>query len=217
MAASLRTISADLMAPLEASPASAFHAANLMTYLSLASGLAAVASALGGNSAAAGALLALAALADTFDGRFARLLRRKPDQQALGVQLDSLSDAVSFGVAPVVSMAVLLTRETGPVGIWWWSAATFYTACAVTRLAHFNVSREATEGFVGLPAPVAALIWSSILLMLPTPPVGAAIALVTGCAMVAPLRIPRPTGAGLVLFALWPVSLIAAHLSSLVY
>jgi CDP-diacylglycerol---serine O-phosphatidyltransferase len=204
------------MALLKASPASAFHAANLMTYVSLAAGLAAMASALGGNGAAAGALLALAALADTFDGRFAKLLRRKPDQQALGVELDSLSDAVSFGVAPVVSMAGLLMRETGSMGVWWWSAATIYTTCTLTRLAHFNVSSETGGGFVGLPAPVAALIWSSILLMLPTPSVAAAIALVT-CAMVAPLRIPRPTGAGLVLFALWPVSLIAAHLSGMVY
>jgi CDP-diacylglycerol--serine O-phosphatidyltransferase len=199
------------------SPASAFHAANLLTYVSLAAGLAAVASAMNGSGAAAGAFLALAALADTFDGRFARLFRRKQDQQALGVQLDSLSDAVSFGAAPVVSVAVLLTGKAGAITVWWWVAATVYVGCALTRLAHYNVSNETIDGFVGLPAPVAALIWSSILLMPPAPGVAAVIALLTGCAMVAPLRIPRPTGAGLVLFSLWPVGLIAVHLSGLAH
>ena len=199
------------------SPTSAFHAANLLTYVSLAAGLAAVASAMRGSGSAAGACLALAALADTFDGRFARLFRRKPDQQALGAQLDSLSDAVSFGAAPVVSVAVLLTREAGMANVWWWLGATVYVGCALTRLAHFNVSNETIDGFVGLPAPAAALIWSSILLLPPAPAVAAAIAFLIGGAMVAPLRMPRPTGAGLVLFALWPVGLIAAHLSELAH
>src|SRR5204863_51229 len=75
-----------------------FHPSNAVTYLSLLAGLLAVVTAKEWRSwSAAGGLLALSALADTLDGRFARLFRRDSDQQRFGVELDSLADAVTFG------------------------------------------------------------------------------------------------------------------------
>ena len=155
--------------------------------------------AIGGSAAGAGALLALAALADTFDGRFARLFRRGPEREAIGVQLDSLSDAVSFGVAPVAAVSVLLAAERGGTSMLWWIAAIVYACCALTRLAFYNVSHSPNDatGFVGLPTPVAALIWSSLLAFGLNATLAAALALSLGLAMVAPIRIRRPTGIGL--------------------
>ena len=56
----------------------------------------AIAAALSGHAGAAGGLIALSVIFDTFDGTFARLFARTPQQRALGAQLDSLSDAIAF-------------------------------------------------------------------------------------------------------------------------
>ncbi len=168
------------------SPGSFIHASNLLTYLALAAGIGAIAAAVNGSAAGAGALLAVAALADTFDGRFARLFKRTSDQQTMGVELDSLSDAIAFGAAPVASMGVLLA-STGTIGrpdAWWWLAGTIYACCALTRLAAYNVTHGSGDGFVGLPAPVAALVWSSVLLLRPDFNRSIVVALITGVAMI---------------------------------
>jgi CDP-diacylglycerol--serine O-phosphatidyltransferase len=190
------------------------HPANFLTYASLALGLASVAAALQGSPAGAGACLALAALADTFDGRFARLFTRTREDAAIGAELDSLVDAVSFGAAPVVVVAILLSRHPNAVALGpWWIASIIYVACALTRLARFNVRHaDSAHAFVGLPTPVAALIWSSVLLTGPGMVVSALVALALGLAMIAPLPIARPGRPGLALFALWPLTLVLAHL-----
>jgi phosphatidylserine synthase len=186
---------------------------NALTYASLASAMAAIAMARNGSAPAAGACLALAALADTFDGRFARRFTRSPEMQALGAQLDSLSDGVAFGVAPVMAMTMLLPAMTGLTSVLWWAAAIVYAACTVTRLALFNVTATTSDndGFIGIPAPVAALIWSTIFLGPVDVRVAIAIAVLAGMAMVSPWRIARPHGKGLLLFAMWPLSLVVAH------
>ena len=192
-----------------ASPLAVFDARNLLTYVSLLCGVAAIASAVAGRAGASGALLAAAVVFDTFDGRFARLFARTEIQRAVGAQLDSLSDAIAFGMAPAACVA-LLFREVGPG---WWLAAFAYAACAVTRLAFYNVTHDQQEGFVGLPVPVAALIWASALLLQPTATVLTAIAGLTAVAMVLPLRFPRPRGVGFAAFVCWPLVVIAAHLA----
>ena len=68
--------------------------------------------------AAAGALIALAAIADTFDGRFARLFAADAGQVGLGAELDSLCDACTFGLAPVVCTAAL--AGAAPAIAWCW-------------------------------------------------------------------------------------------------
>jgi CDP-diacylglycerol--serine O-phosphatidyltransferase len=194
-----------------ASPLGAFHRANALTYMSLLASIAAIAAAFRGSAPNAGALIAVAVIADTFDGRFARMFARSAGERALGVQLDSLSDAIAFGIAPSLCMALL-----APVGsVWmevaWWTGAFAFAAAAITRLAFYNVTQDETHGFIGLPVPVAALIWSSVLLTSPGGGIATVLMLTTAAAMVAPLPVPRPSGYGLAVFAAWPVVVVVLH------
>ena len=189
------------------SPAGSFHPSNLLTYLSLFAAVVAMFGAMESQAAMAGALLAIAVIADTFDGAFARRFSRTDTQRAFGAEIDSLSDAIAFGIAPVVCAAMLGWR--GPV---FWLAGFAYAACAITRLAYFNVHHDQQRGFVGVPVPVAALIWSTALLFAPTTTTQTIVFAVSAVLMVAPLRIPRPAGVGLVVFALWPLTVAAMHL-----
>src|SRR3989338_3672226 len=95
---------------------------------------------------------------DTFDGRVARLTKT---QSEFGVQLDSLADVISFGVAPallVYKWALLPLGSAGFLG------AFFYAACGAIRLARFNLLATRSQGggsgdyFVGLPIPLAASV-----------------------------------------------------------
>jgi CDP-diacylglycerol--serine O-phosphatidyltransferase len=196
------------------SPAAGFHPANLLTYVALTSGLAAIAAALQGHRAAAGACLAMAALADTFDGRFARRFTRTPAMRAFGGELDSLSDAVAFGVAPVAVVTLALGGGSGGIRPIWWAAAGAYVLCALTRLAHYNVVQNvgsAGGGFIGLPAPAAALVWSTLLVFDPGSLAAALTAILLAAAMVAPFGLRRPGRSGLTAFAAWPLALIVVH------
>lgn len=198
--------------PLRA-PVHDVHVSNLLTYCSLAAATGAVAAALGGSLPLAGALLATAAFSDTFDGAFARLFVRNVRQRQVGGELDSLVDAMAFGLAPIVVLATLPDRATGAVAVWWWSGAFAYVCAAVTRLGFYNVEHDDAR-FVGIPTPAAALIWSTVLIV--SPPAWLVAALLCACAaaMVAPLPIPRPRGIALGAFGLWAVLLVGRHVSA---
>lgn len=201
------------------SPLQAFHPSNALTYASLLAGVGAIASALTGSAAGAGVFIAIAVILDTFDGRFARRFRRSAAQRAIGVQVDSLSDAIAFGCAPVACLGILwgpavtASAAGGATGPLWWAAAFVYAACAITRLAFFNITHETQDGFVGLPVPVAALIAATALLFHPGIAASTTLLGATAIAMVAPLPIPRPKGAGLAAFVAWPVLVIVAHVT----
>jgi len=187
------------------------HPSNLLTYGSLAASIGAMAAAgMPGGSARAGILLASAALADTFDGRFARSFERTERQRAIGRELDSLIDIVAFGVTPVVVMGTVSAAGDLRRMPLWWIAAFFYVLAAALRLSFYNVE-ENDAGFVGLPAPVAGLVWPTCLLASPAPGMVALLLGLAGAAMVLPLAIRRPRRLGLAVFGLWPVTLIAVH------
>ncbi|HEX5216929.1 MAG TPA: CDP-alcohol phosphatidyltransferase family protein [Vicinamibacterales bacterium] len=192
------------------SPASLLHVSNAISYLSLVFGAMAIATAQSGAPHLAGALLAAAAVADTFDGKFARRFARTPRQARAGGDLDSLVDACVFGMAPVGVMSALAPPVGGVAGLLWWLAAACYLIAVVTRLTFFNLE-ENPLAFVGVPTPAIALIWSSLLLVRP----GAGVATITfaacAVAMVAPLPIPRPRPAGLALFAAWGAAAMVLH------
>jgi CDP-diacylglycerol--serine O-phosphatidyltransferase len=198
-----------------ASPADAFDRRNLLTYVSLLCGVAAIAGADAGKAGIAGFFVAAAVIADTFDGRFARRFGNDPRRRALGVELDSLADAIAFGIAPPLCAALLLRGAMDVRVAALWGAAFVHAACAITRLASFNV--DATEspgaGFVGIPVPLAALIWATALLVQPSAAATIGVILATAAAMVLPLRVPRPAGAGLVAFTCWPVAVALGHLA----
>jgi phosphatidylserine synthase len=197
------------------SPHRAFHPANTLTYGSLLAGIAAVACAVNRFDAGARACVALAVVADTFDGRFARLFDRGTEELAFGIQLDSLSDAIAFGIAPAVCAALLSahgTAWTATMQVAWWGSVAAYAACAITRLAFYNVTSGSRSGFIGLPVPVAALLWATVMPFAPGPGASIAVFATTAAAMVLPVHLPRPTGLGLAAFACWPLIVIALSL-----
>ncbi len=108
------------------------------------------------------ALAILAAqLFDILDGRIARLTNATSN---FGVEYDSLSDLVSFGVAP----GLLIYRwALLPWGVWGWLAAALFVCCAALRLARFNtmIGLTPTGFFVGLPVPAAAAMLAGVLLL----------------------------------------------------
>jgi CDP-diacylglycerol---serine O-phosphatidyltransferase len=106
-------------------------------------------------------LIFLAMVFDAIDGRLARFTRHTTD---FGGQLDSLADAVSFGVAPAFLALQLFRTTVTDIPIFAsrliWAVGAVYVACALMRLARFNVSNEHGEqhhfSFLGLPSPGAA-------------------------------------------------------------
>ncbi len=99
-------------------------------------------------------LLVVAMVCDALDGRVARMTKTESD---LGVQLDSLADLVSFGVAPAFLMYGWGMKALGGWGLFF---AFVFAACTALRLARFNVMASEHEGvmkhFLGLPSPLAA-------------------------------------------------------------
>lgn len=115
----------------------------------------------------AAAMIFVAAVFDFLDGFAARLLNAK---SSIGGELDSLSDIVSFGVAPSFIVAWLLSKT----GIGWWVhnfnvfpvLAFILAAFAAIRLAKFNLDTRQTESFIGLPVPAVGLFIASLPLMM---------------------------------------------------
>jgi CDP-diacylglycerol---serine O-phosphatidyltransferase len=101
---------------------------------------------------AAAWLIVWAAVLDTIDGRVARYTQTG---SRFGEELDSLVDAISFGVAPALIIYFTFLFDTP----WGWIAAWFYVASAVIRLARFNVEQagHAKAAFHGLPSPSAGM------------------------------------------------------------
>jgi CDP-diacylglycerol--serine O-phosphatidyltransferase len=134
---------------------------NLFTTAALFAGFYGIVSALDGRFEAAAVAVYVAMILDGLDGRVARLTHTESE---FGVQYDSLSDMVSFGLAPALIMyewALAGMRELGTVpGKLGWTAAFVYAACAALRLARFNVQTGASDKryFIGLPSPSAAAI-----------------------------------------------------------
>ncbi|NIJ10265.1 CDP-diacylglycerol--serine O-phosphatidyltransferase [Saccharomonospora amisosensis] len=131
---------------------------NAITVLALCAGLSAVQFALVGQHVLAIGAIGVAAVLDSLDGRIARLLDAT---SKMGAELDSLSDAISFGVAPALVLYIWLA-EAGRLG---WVAALIFAVCIVLRLARFNTLLDDTEQppyagefFVGVPAPAGGLL-----------------------------------------------------------
>lgn len=123
-----------------------------MTLANLFFGLWAVVSASRGQFMIAAWLIVWAAIFDTVDGRVARYTQTG---SRFGEELDSLVDAISFGVAPALIIYHLFLTD----GTWGWVACFFYVTCAVIRLARFNVEQagHAKVVFHGLPSPSAGI------------------------------------------------------------
>ncbi len=193
-----------------------FHLSNTLTYLSLLAAFAAMLSAKRlDRLSVAGALIAFCALADLLDGKFARLFNRTKDQEQFGAQLDSLADAVAFGLAPVVSFYLLVSFESFTAQMIWSAAAFLYVLCAIPRLAFYNIHHDECSSFIGLPTTIAGLIWSSFLLAHPSVDLSIWLLLGCGIAMVSSIPIPRPRTVGMAVVLTWAVILIVLHGASI--
>ncbi|HEU0289369.1 MAG TPA: CDP-diacylglycerol--serine O-phosphatidyltransferase, partial [Burkholderiales bacterium] len=141
---------------------------NLFTIAALFAGFYAIVQAMGGRYEQAAVAIFVAMVLDGLDGRIARLTRT---QSAFGAELDSLSDMVSFGVAPALVVYVWALKDfSGMKAVAWlgpwlttklgWIAAFIYCACAALRLARFNTTLDVADKrfFQGLPSPAAACL-----------------------------------------------------------
>jgi CDP-diacylglycerol--serine O-phosphatidyltransferase len=129
----------------------------MMTVIALCSGLTSIRFGLAGEWALAAGAIVFAGVLDGLDGRLARALN---SSTRFGAELDSLSDFVSFGVAPVVLLYQWSLSGLGGIG---WIVVLGYSVCCALRLARFNTglpnpteARWAAEFFEGAPAPGAA-------------------------------------------------------------
>ncbi len=125
--------------------------ADILTFLNISLGFAAMIFILKDNVDMAARLILMAIVADGFDGYFAR---KSKTESEFGMNFDSLSDCISFGVAPALLLYSYLPS--------WWVifVSVLYTSAGVLRLARYNVSfREMEEGtFIGMPIPIGALL-----------------------------------------------------------
>jgi CDP-diacylglycerol--serine O-phosphatidyltransferase len=133
---------------------------NLFTTLNLFFGFFATIYSINGRFRWAAYAIVAAALFDQLDGRVARLTG---STSKFGAEYDSLSDLISFGMAPGILLFLWSLEPFGRLG---WLASFFYVACGALRLARFNVQAATTEKayFQGLPIPMAAgIVASSVL------------------------------------------------------
>ena len=147
------------------------HLPNAVTCLNLLCGCLALTNIFAGRLDVGAYFVAAAAAADFADGLLARALRVS---SAIGKDLDSLADMVSFGVVPGAILASLLSRyvvfggNTDPIADWTWMpyAGFLVTIFSALRLAKFNNDTRQTNSFIGLPTPACTLVVASLPLIL---------------------------------------------------
>ncbi|MGF7049740.1 CDP-diacylglycerol--serine O-phosphatidyltransferase [Paenibacillus sp. DS2015] len=130
---------------------------NMFTLGNLFLGMIAMMMALQGKFSMAAIMVIIAMLLDGLDGRVARALHV---QSEFGKELDSLSDVISFGVAPALIM-YMVTLQGMPDSLAWTVTAIF-PMCGALRLARFNVRRGIPGFFVGLPIPIAGGVLATL-------------------------------------------------------
>lgn len=103
-------------------------------------------------------LILAGAVFDFFDGLSARLLKAP---SPIGIQLDSLADDITFGLAP----SMLLFCYLKPLLGWWAAIALLMAAFSALRLAKFNVDERQHDSFIGLATPANAIFWGGVCAM----------------------------------------------------
>jgi len=139
----------------------AFFLPNTFTALNMACGFAAILNGFNGSFYKACMFIVLGAIFDSVDGRVARMTNT---QSAFGEQFDSMSDLVSFGVAPAFVYYFRFLGDAGRPGM---VAAFFFILCGALRLARFNanIDKVKSDYFQGLPIPGAATAVVAMILL----------------------------------------------------
>ena len=131
---------------------------NILTLGGVCLGISSIKFSIDGNFSLAVTLILFAAILDALDGRIARLIKGTSE---FGKELDSLTDFVSFGIAPVFTLYFWELKNYGKLG---WAITLIYSVCCVLRLARFNLTKiEKSEDwknnfFEGIPSPAGGLL-----------------------------------------------------------
>ena len=131
---------------------------NILTLAGVCLGISSIKFSIDGNFSLAVTLILFAAILDALDGRIARLIKGTSE---FGKELDSLTDFVSFGIAPVFILYFWELKNYGKLG---WAITLIYSVCCVLRLARFNLTKisESEEWksnfFEGVPSPAGGLL-----------------------------------------------------------
>ena len=131
---------------------------NILTLGGVCLGISSIKFSIDGNFSLAVTLILLAAILDALDGRVARLIKGTSE---FGKELDSLTDFVSFGIAPVLILYFWELNNYGKLG---WAIALIYSVCCVLRLARFNLTKNENDQewknnfFEGVPSPAGGLL-----------------------------------------------------------
>ena len=172
----------------------------ILTYLGMLSGFTGIVCASSGNLKGALICLVIAGVCDMFDGKIASTMERTRQEKRFGVQIDSLSDLICFGVLPAMIVYVSLSGRLRLI------PCALYTLCALIRLAWFNVDEEERQDresgrrkvYLGLPVTSAAVLFPVLIglgtkfrwplhLLLPL------VTLLTAAAFLTPFRLKKPT------------------------
>ncbi|MDA9092232.1 CDP-diacylglycerol--serine O-phosphatidyltransferase [Pelagibacteraceae bacterium] len=141
---------------LVSSKKSRFILPNLLTIIGVCLGISSIKFALDDNFSLAVIFIVLASVLDALDGRIARLIKGTTD---FGKELDSLTDFVSFGIAPAFILYFWELKNYGKIG---WALTLIFSVCCVLRLARFNLTKISDDAewklnyFEGVPSPAGA-------------------------------------------------------------
>ncbi len=195
----------------------------ILTYISLLISSVGICLAATGDPFPAILCLLASGVCDMFDGKIARTRKKStPEERRFGIQIDSLCDIVCFGVLPAVlgaGLAQVFTHRyftNAALEYVTWGAGALLILCGLIRLAYFNVTEETRQStdtgrrthYAGLPITSSAVVFPfaySVALLLPSA-VGVwvypAFLLVTAVAFIAPFKMPKPHGVGLLILGL---------------
>lgn len=192
-----------------------------LTYLSMVSSVVGISFAVNGKITAAIICLLFSGLCDMFDGMVARTKKdRTEEEKSYGIQLDSLSDVVCFGVFPAI-IGYCIGADA------WWQVAilAFFALAGLIRLAYFNVTEETRQKtetgkrkyYEGVPISVSPLTVALAFCFkgisgAAFPVVYTLFLLVNGVAFIAPLKIKKPGVKGLIALITAGVVILAAML-----
>ena len=131
---------------------------NILTLAGVCLGISSIKFSIDGNYSLAVIFIILAAVLDALDGRIARLIKGTSE---FGKELDSLTDFVSFGIAPVFILYFWELNKYGKLG---WAITLIYSVCCVLRLARFNLTKVDNKQlwksnyFEGVPSPAGGIL-----------------------------------------------------------
>lgn len=177
---------------------------NLFTIGNLALGIIAIILTFNGLVEYAAITVIISMIFDSLDGRLARLFNTQSD---FGKELDSLSDIISFGVAPAIIMYEVILKEFGILG---WFLVILFPVTGALRLARFNVKPGVPGYFIGLPITAAGGILATITLYYETFHPAALVLIMTFLSylMISNIKYPNFKKVGLPKTVIWVVPLI---------